>query len=95
MAVPLTSFLTHQGHRDLRWDNLGYLPEERQWGPALGLVAGKATIAGAQNYGDVTMETLNNDFHWTRDSKRQLRYKREFVVGLSIPHYWAPRSCRF
>ena len=28
-----------------RWNYLGYLEQERQWGPALGLVGGKPTIA--------------------------------------------------
>ena len=47
-------FLNH------RWDWVGSLPEERQWGPAVGLVAGIPVIATGKNYGDVTLEELDN-----------------------------------
>jgi hypothetical protein len=43
-----------------RWDYKGSLPEERQWGPAVGLVAGIPVIATGKNYGDVTIEELDN-----------------------------------
>ena len=43
-----------------RWDYVGSLPEERQWGPAVGLVAGIPVIATGKNYGDVTIDELDN-----------------------------------
>ena len=33
--------------------------QERQWGPALGLVGGTPTIATGKNYGDVTIGKAN------------------------------------
>ncbi len=43
-----------------RWDYVGSLPEERQWGPAVGLVAGIPVIATGKNYGDGTLEELDS-----------------------------------
>ena len=45
MAISLTKILIPERATNPRWSYLGYLPEERQWAPALGLVAGKPTIA--------------------------------------------------
>ena len=45
MAVALTPLLIPGLAPNFEWSYLGYLPEERQWAPALGLVAGKPTIA--------------------------------------------------
>ena len=45
MVVALTPLLIPGLAPNFEWSYLGYLPEERQWSPALGLVAGKPTIA--------------------------------------------------
>ena len=94
MSIPLTSFLQENQPKP-QWSYLGYLEQERQWGPALGLVGGTPTIATGKNYGDVTIDKLENDYHWTIDRTRELRYKREFVVALTVPHTWFPSHCNF
>ena len=73
MAYPLTEYLSRResgligsSHRSRgsvltdRWDYVGSLSEERQWGPCLGLVAGIPVIATGKNYGDGTIEQLEN-----------------------------------
>ena len=52
-------------------------------------------MAKGKNYGDVTIDTLENEYHWTVDRKRELTYKREFVVALTVPHTWFPSHCGF
>jgi hypothetical protein len=94
MTLPLTPFLMSTG-QELQWSYLGYLPEERQWGPAMGLVANQPTLATSMNYGDVSIDTLNNDYYWERDPQRTLRYKREFAASVTIPHSWLPFYCQF
>ena len=101
MAIPLTSLIVPQSPSygapvvTEEWRYLDYLPDERQWGPAVGLVAGELTISGGKNYGDVTIDKIENDYYWNRDNKRELRYKREFLVGLTVPHTWFPTFCGF
>ena len=61
MSFPLTSLIAPDHPyqpSDYQWRRMGYLPEERQWGPAVGLVGGELTISGGKNYGDTTMETI-------------------------------------
>ena len=98
MAFPLTSLIAPDHPwptSDYQWRRLDYLPEERQWGPAVGLVGGELTISAGKNYGDTTMDTIENDHYWNRDRQRELRHKREFVVGLTVPHTWFPSFCGF
>jgi hypothetical protein len=40
-----------------RWNYLGYLEQERQWGPALGLVGGKPTIATGTVFQSAVLES--------------------------------------
>ena len=40
-----------------RWNYLGYLEQERQWGPALGLVGGKPTIATGTVFQTAVLES--------------------------------------
>ena len=94
MAVPLTSLLMPD-QDEPRWTPLGSLPEERQWGPALGLVADVPIIATGKNYGDITFDSLSNNYYWDRNRDRELRFKREFVVGITVPHTWFPSFCGF
>ena len=94
MSTPLTSLLINQIPNP-SWRELDWLPEERQWGPAIGLVAGIPTMAGGKNYGDTTIDTLQNEHYWNRDPNRELNYKREFTVGLTVPHTWFPSYCGF
>ena len=99
MAIPITPLIApNYNYRPVitgQWRYLGYLPDERQWGPAVGLVAGELTVAGGKNYGDITIDKIQNDHYWQRDIKRELRYKREFVAGLTVPHTWFLRFCGF
>ena len=69
MKIPVTSLLLPNQPKP-RWSTLSHLPDQRQWGPALGLVGGTPVIASGKNYGDVTMDELRNEHWWTRDSNR-------------------------
>ena len=58
MVISLTKILIPERTTNPRWSYLGYLPEERQWQPALGLVAGKPTIATG-----IALNFLNRYFY--------------------------------
>jgi hypothetical protein len=59
MYFPLTDYLGGSGNRpSAQWQYVGSLSDERQWGPAVGLVAGTPVIATGKNYGDGTIEQL-------------------------------------
>lgn len=97
MSLPITDFILGLPHRGgEQWDYLGSLPEERKWGPALGLVAGISTISTAKNYGDNTVDELQQGSgHWQRDLRRKLRFNREYSGAVSVPHRWMPSYCGF
>ncbi len=96
MAIPISSLIHGGGSRDvLEWRWLGYLPEERQWGPAMGMVAGVPTLATGKNYGDTSIDSLDGGFYWRTSPSRNLTYKREFAASVSVPHNWLPGFCRF
>ena len=94
LSIPLTQFLVPNQPKP-EWQTYGFLPHERQWGPAIGLVGGVPTIATGKNYGDVSIDHVEYDEHWTWDRKRTLQHKREFAIGITVPHSWFPRRCEF
>ncbi|XP_059088568.1 calicin-like [Tigriopus californicus] len=92
MFLPLTEF--HQAKRgalSTDWQWVGSLPEDRKWGPALGLVNGILTVAGGQDYGDNTIDELSeeNSF-WRRSTGKTLKWKREFSSHVTVPSWWFP-----
>ena len=57
-------------------------------------------MSTGRNYGDDTIAILDNeqfglDHFWTVDNLKHLRYKREFGLGISLPHTWMPSFCGF
>ena len=72
--------------------SLFILLQERKWGPAVGFVGDKVTVAGGGDYGDETVDTLEGT-NWRR-SPVSMRYKREFCVGVTVPSDWFP-DCSF
>ena len=66
--------------------------QERKWGPAVGFIGDKVTVAGGGDYGDETVDMLEGA-NWRR-SPVSMIYKREFCVGVTVPSHWFP-DCSF
>lgn len=61
----------------------------------MGLVAGIPTIAGGAEYGDEIIDEMKSKNSWFRRKEgHRLKYKREYLSYVTVPHQWFP-WCEF
>jgi len=71
-----------------KWEWLSSLTSERKWGAAMGYIGDKFALAGGGDYGDNTIEVLE-DRDWRR-LNFTMKFKREFTAGVTVPSEWFP-----
>ena len=92
MFHPLTEYLSGRTNLTSGWRWTGNLTKERKWSPSLGLVDGRPTIAGGDDYGDDTVDHHGGSGGgWRRNSEVRMRWKREFAGEATVPSQWFPQ----
>jgi len=71
-----------------RWEWFSTLTEERKWIAGLGKIGPYFALAGGGAYGDNTVEILSGNTF--QRIGVEMRYKREFTAGVTVPSEWFP-----